>query len=137
MWIFIGQALGVWSHDSSTTKAWEGYLSSCQSKLLPKSLRIGNKDQRIYSFLNPSDIAFWIQSYFLAKNPFFFVLFAKPNLTRNKKPCCSTRRVYMCVCKILSVSGGKCMKWQILNFVDCFYFAKKEALFLSEILFYW
>ena len=39
--MYSGQAMGVWSHDPSTTKTGQRYVSACQSKLLPKSLRIG------------------------------------------------------------------------------------------------
>ena len=67
--------MGLWSHDPSTTKAWEGNFSSCQSKLLPKSLRIGKKDQRIEIFLNPEDICFSVETAFLAEKSFYLLLF--------------------------------------------------------------
>ena len=75
--------MGLWSHDPSTTKAWEGNFSSCQSKLLPKSFRIGKKDQRIEIFLNPEDICFSVETAFLAEKKLLssFVPFCCSNLT--------------------------------------------------------
>ena len=73
--MYSGQAMGVWSHDPSTTKTGQRYVSACQSKLLPKSLRIGKKDQRIEIFLNPEDICFSVESAFLAEKSFYLLLF--------------------------------------------------------------
>ena len=67
--------MGVWTHDTDATKIRKRKLSPCQSKLLPKSLRIGKKDQRIEIFLNPEDICFSVETAFLAEKSFYLLLF--------------------------------------------------------------